>query len=188
MSINLDSDTFFSKKVLLPLGIIGGLLILIMIIAGIASNGSSPLKDIFTLNSRITNLTETITTNREYVKSTNLRAATSTLTNVLAATTSATAPITTTDEYDSYANSSSAEEILTTLQEEFTTLNTSLENARLNARLDATYATEIAYQIILLTQLEQSCIDSTTDESVKTALTTSKENLNNLYTDFQNQK
>ena len=184
MGIKLDSDTFFSKKVLIPLGVIAvvAIIIIIMVLSG---NKKSPLEDVFRLNARLTNLSNTINNYKGALKSSDLRSTSSSLANILTSTSSAVTPLTATDEYKKLSKSAT-EQISAEETEQSNTLNTTLENAKLNATLDRTYAREMSYQVYQLIQLEQSTKETTNDESLKTALDSSINNLNASYNDLSN--
>lgn len=182
MGIKLDSETFFQKKVLIPIGVIAGIIVIIMIFATFG-NKKSPMEDIFKLNSRVTNLSETIEEYSPSLKSSDLRSVSSSLSSTLTAISSSLIETISSDEYKKLSKSATTD-ITTEETELIDSLKGTLENARLNATLDRTYGREMSYQISQLIQLEQAAIDSTKDDNLKASLENTVNNLNSIHDDF----
>lgn len=180
----LSSEGFFSKKVLIPLAAVA-VFAIIIIIVGMATGGTpKSLESTLRLNNRTSNLIATLNTYNKNLKSSELRSMGSSLLSVLQSTQT---PLADSVQNDFGKINKSTEEDLAAEETEYiTNVNTTLENARLNGTLDRVYAREIAYQIAMLRALQQECAESTTNDALKTSLTTSMVSLNNLYTQFTN--
>lgn len=183
--LKLDSDVILSKKVLIPTGIVMGLIIIVMIFAGIFGSKKSPMEYIFQLNTRADNLSRTVQDYNKYLSSPSLISSAAALSSNLTAITSSLANVTQSDEYKDLDKSTS-ENIATTETEIINTLNSTLENARLNANLDRVYAQQMATQIFDLISIETSAKDTTEDSTLKSSLEKSISNLNALYNNFSN--
>ena len=73
----------------------------------------------------------------------------------------------------------------TVIEDEFTSFTTNLNNAYMNGYLDSTYASECAYQIAVLIQLENDIIANTDNESLQEKLHTNLSNLQSFQAAFE---
>lgn len=64
-----------------------------------------------------------------------------------------------------------------TIEQEFTNFNTNLNTAYMNGYLDQSYASECAYQVAMLIQLEQDIYDTTNNDALREILSTNLDNL-----------
>ncbi len=72
-------------------------------------------------------------------------------------------------------------------QKKFNTeFNTELENARLNGILDRIYIREVAMQIAYLRSYQSEIVERTKDDDIRSVAEKAKNNLDNLYDQFQN--
>lgn len=174
----------FSKKIIIPLIAVAVISILIIIFGLIFGRTPKSLDSTLRLNARTTNLIKTLDTYNKNLKSSDLRAMGSSLKTILQST---SAPLASSVKDDfGKVNKSTSESIASEETDYITNVNTTLENARLNAILDRTYVNEIGYQIAMLRALEQECYDTTKNDALKSSLESSMSSLNNLYEQFAN--
>jgi hypothetical protein len=72
-----------------------------------------------------------------------------------------------------------------TLKEAGTDISTRLEDARLNAKFDSTYAREMSYQLATIMALYQKLYNQTGSESTKSFLTSAYNNLSQTQKSFE---
>lgn len=165
--------------------IIGGVVafIAIMILGNILSGNKGSLKDrTIKLSLHLSNVSTVIDTYRPFVKSSDLRSASVTLSTILAATSSAvTNNLNSEEKFDPKKVDKKITEEEENLRVE---LDTELFEAKINGLLDRTYARKIAYEISIIMSREADIIKSTKDDTLKTELTNSYNNLDTLYDSF----
>lgn len=171
-------------KILIALAILA---ILIIIIGAITSSGggNSERSQVEQIQLRSSNLIKTINTYNKSLKSSSLRSTGQSLSTVLTETNRELSSLlksdyAVTDESDT----SLSKETKSSEEEYINKVNTTLENARLNANLDHTYARQMALEISLLSSLESSLLEKTSKAPLKNILTTSLNNLSPLHTSF----
>lgn len=64
-----------------------------------------------------------------------------------------------------------------TIEQEFTNFNTNLNTAYMNGYLDQSYASECAYQVAMLIQLEEDIYNTTNNDALREILSTNLDNL-----------
>lgn len=166
-----------------------GILAIIIIIVGIATSGHKtterPLVEQIQLRSA--NLIKTIGTYNKKLKSSTLRSYGQSLSAVLNETDHELTTLMKSDypatEDEDNADSKS---LKTSEQNYINKVNETLETARLNAVLDRTYANQMALEISLLSSLESSLIAETSNDTLKSYLSTSINNLSALHNSFDN--
>ena len=165
-------------------GLIGvGALVFVMIIGGILSGVRGNDKErLFALILHIDNTSEVIGEYQSHVKSSNLRSHSASLASVLS-NTSKDLTSYATEKYDFKAKN-----VDKNIIEEETTAKDGLSNelfeAKINGILDRIYAHKMAYEISLIASSEAQLLKSTNNETLKNALTTSYNSLDNLYDKF----
>lgn len=173
------------KKILIGVGIALGLLIIIAIIAGLASGGGDKERDyVDKIYLRTSHLVEETGTYNKVVKSSQLRSMGTSLLSVLTETQYSIANILKNDFGVSNIETPKSEK---TTEEENAVMAeylNNLENARLNGILDRVYARELTYQIGMVLSLEHEAYARTDKSSLKSALASSMDNLNQLYEQF----
>ena len=70
-----------------------------------------------------------------------------------------------------------APEKYSTIEQEFTNFNTNLNTAYMNGYLDQSYASECAYQVAMLIQLEEDIYNTTNNDALREILSTNLDNL-----------
>ncbi|MBQ3326064.1 hypothetical protein IJG79_02890 [Candidatus Saccharibacteria bacterium] len=173
------------KKILLGIGIALVVLLIVAIIVGIAGSGGNKERDyIDKIYLRSSHLVKETGTYNKLVKSSQLRSMGTSLLAVLNETQFSMSNILKNDfgatTPDTPENEKTTEEENAVMVEYLNTL----ENARLNGTLDRVYARELTYQIGMLLSLEHEAYANTKKDNLKSALTTSMNNLNQLYTQF----
>lgn len=164
-------------------GVIIGAVVIILAVIGlvIATGGPSTADELSRLSVRLENLQEISDESRTVVVSSSLRA---TNANLSLALTNANRDI----QEPLAANGINPEKISSSITEaeDTTELKEKLEDARLNAIYDRTYAREMSYELetllVLITQLE----DKTRNEEQKEFLSTLRSSLEPLQKQFSN--
>ena len=164
------------KKFKLPLIGLVALIIVIIIISKIVSAINAQETD-FThrLQTRATNFSEAITTYKDSIKSSELRAASTTLSTTL---TNLTANL---PKYykKSAPTSMKNEEKLIISDVKFT-----LDNAKTNGSIDKTYARQMSYGIKIIVLLIDQIEEKDKDKELKDLLETTKSSLNTILPTF----
>ena len=165
-------------------GVIGAAaLVFILIIGAILGGGKTSDKEkLFALILHIDNTTEVIGEYQSNVKSSDLRSYSASLNGVLSNTSKDLT------NYAAEKYNFKAKDVDKNIMEEETTskdgLKSELFEAKINGVLDRIYAHKMAYEISLITTREAQLIRSAGNETLKQALTTSYNSLDNLYSKF----
>ena len=170
--------------------VIGGfiaavLIIIIGLIAGAVGGGSSDRDYLDRIYLRSNNLMSAISSYNNRVKSSELRSMGNSLNAVLSETSYNVSTILKTD-YEANAGKPEKAKIQQEEDADLASLTNSLENARISGRLDRIYAHNFTYAIEMLSALESEAINKSKNQNVITALSTSRSNLDQLYTQFDN--
>jgi predicted outer membrane protein len=170
----------FGIKQLLIIG--AALVVLVIILAVVVGNIANSKKDpLEHLSARLTATQAVVTDAQINLKSSELRSLNSNL-NIYMTNTNRdiTAPLT--------AAGINTKKLSTSIvaSESTTALSARLENARLNAVYDSTYAREMAYQLGTLMTLMNQIYKSTSNASLKTFLQSAYENLKPTQASFAN--
>ena len=167
--------------------LIGGFIaaILIIIIGAIAGSGGSSERDYLDkIFLRTANLSSSISDYNKRVKSSELRSMGNSLNAVLTETNYSVGNILKNDFGVSSPNKPANEKTETEETEWIDGLNQDLENGRLNGVLDRVYSRDLAYEIGILISLESETVAKSKNDTVKTSLTSSMDNLSKLYDQF----
>ena len=162
--------------------------VLIIVIGGIASiaGGSSSERDYLDrIYLRANNLMTAMSTYNKKVKSSSLRSMGNSLNAVLSETSYNVSTILK-ENYEATPGKPAKEKILKEEEQDLTDLTDSLENARISGTLDRVYAHNFTYAIDMLLNLESEAINKAKKQNTIDALTTSRTNLDQLYTQFDN--
>lgn len=165
-------------------GVIGVVaFILIMIIGSILGGSRGSDKDrLFALILHVDNTAEAIGEYQPYIKSSALRSHSASLDSVLEDTSKKLT------DYAAEKYNFKAKDVKESIAEEETLAKDGLTNelfeAKINGTLDRVYAHKMAYEISLITSREAQLLKSTSNETLKQALTTSYNSLSNLYDKF----
>ncbi|MDB5177910.1 MAG: hypothetical protein JWO61_293 [Candidatus Saccharibacteria bacterium] len=165
----------------LVLALIGGgvLLLIILILFIVSSNGGTKTVSLERLGLRLQTLQKITTDAQKNIKSSSLRSINSNLkTSLINTNRDIASPLTA-----AKVDLKKTDKQLVT-EENGEALTASLENARLNATFDRTYAKEMAYQLDRTTVLMNSLLKSTKSTSLKTFLGTSTKDLSALQKQF----
>lgn len=176
------SDSLLSSKPLIISLIAATVLAIFLIIFGIVrDNTTSDTKLLTQLGLRLNNFSTSVSNYNPYVKSSSLRSSGASLSSALEATTLNLKPIL---EEEKINLDKADKKLLDSETSHAEALNNSLEAGKLNGILDRTYASEMALQISLLISLESELYNHTKDDSLKSILSNSFENLKTLYPNF----
>lgn len=170
-------------KIIIGCFIAAVLIIIIGIIVGIVSGGSSERDYLDRIYLRTNNLMEAISTYNKKVKSSELRSMGNSLNAVLTETSYNTSKILE-EEYDADAGKPKSNKIAEEEEEDKTALMESLENARISGTLDRIYAHNFTYAISMLSNLESDAIKKAKNSDTANTLSSSKANLDKLYSQF----
>ena len=171
------------KVILIALGIIAALIIAIIAVSYFSSR-STEIPELAPLNSlylRIDNLSKTIDSYNDKIKSPALRSSGRSLAVILSNDKTELSSLLASD----YGEKVSALKLDSALSKEIADYQASLEKARLNGLLDRTYASELAYQVSILLIYETSASEKTSNSKVKTFLSSSSESLETLKSDLE---
>ena len=174
------------KKVLIGVGIFLVVLIIIAMIAGAAGSGNNDRDYLDKLYIRTTNLIKETPAYNKLVKSSQLRSMGTSLMSVLTETQSSVGNIIKSDYENANPGKPEKESITEEENKIMADYLTNLEDARLNGLLDRVYAREVTYQIGMLLSLEHEAYSNAKKDNLKSVLTTSMNNLNQLYEQFGN--
>jgi hypothetical protein len=165
------------KKInpLLLWGLIGGLLLLaVIVIVNVASSGGTPTASLASVGARLSQLQKTSESAQKNIQSSELRSINSSLTLALTnANHDMAAPL----KKKSIKLTDKKNSTIAKVNKDFASLDSRLEDARLNAVYDRTYAREMSYIIKTLESDMAVLYKSTNSKSVKDALTTTNTNL-----------
>lgn len=160
--------------------------IVIMIIGGLLGGLGHEERDLIDqIYARTRNLNEAISEYGGKVKSSELRSMGNSLSNVLAETNSKVGALIT-SEYGTDGTDPRDEATTTSELEHIAEVNTNLNYGRLNGMMDRYFVMEMTREIALLMSLETEVTEKTANESVKSALVNSWNNLNQLEIQFSN--
>ena len=179
-----EKDHILSPKIIKIIVAAVAAVVLMMILGGVLSglgNGERDLLDKIYL--RASSLNTSISEYQDSLKSSELRALSSSLSTILRETASKTGAILT-SEYgttDPRDENTSAEE-----EAHIATVNTALNYGKINGLLDRYFAREMSREIVLLQSLESETVEKTSSAPVKEALTSSWNNLERLSSNFAN--
>ncbi len=175
----VNKKSRFSRNQLVLL-ILGFAVIVVMAIVGITSLGGTPNKSLQTLSARLKNTEIIVNDAQKTIKSSTLRGLNSNLSIGLANTNRDIAPILTNFKI----TSKTIDAKIVASESEKPVLEI-LENARLNAVYDRTYAREMAYRIDTIINLANDIRLSTSSKSLKTFLNTTIDNLSPTQKSFE---
>lgn len=165
----------FNNRILLFAAGGGILLILIVGILSFLSSGSTPTTNMETLSARLTTLTKITKDSQKNIKSNQLAGINSNLSIFL---TNADHDIITPLKNNGI-NPDNIDKTITTA-ENGSALSAKLDDARLNAIFDRTYAHEMSYQLATVHSLMQIIYNATKSSSMKSFLQTSDTNLSTI--------
>lgn len=175
-------SSFLSSKYVKWGAIFVVVLIVIMIFGSIL--GSKPsLESKFTaLKLQLDRTVSTIDTYQPMVKSSDLRSLSASLKSVFSSTsTQLSAYLVSNYAFDEKKVN---ENLVLEADTNAEALNNDLFEAKINGRLDRTYAHKMAIEIYTVMSSEAGIINSSSDDSIKSILKTSYDSLNNLYPSF----
>jgi len=165
----------------LVLGLIGGgiILLIVLVILIISSSGGSSATSLERLSLRLETLQKVSTTAQKNIKSSNLRTINSNLrTSLINANRDIATPL-------AAANITTKKIDKTIIAEENgEKLTAALEDGRLNATFDRTYAKEMSYQLDRTVALMNSLFKTTNSKSLKTFLSGSTKDFESLQKQF----
>lgn len=150
----------------------GGLIMAALFAILIFNSGSNPTKDLQALAIKLNNLTRVVEESHEKIKDSKLRSINSSLSIYLTNTTRDIA------EPLAAGNIKLKKE---DVDPDAAVLDEALENARLNATFDRTYASEMRYQLETTSILMNRIYKSTNKKSIKAFLENSSKDLDSLY-------
>lgn len=159
------------------IGLIGALLIAFILF--VASSMSGSVDTTKQLAARLLSTKDTVTKATENIKSTKMRALNSNLGIDLSNTIREIGPILKNDGVDI----EKLDKKITSLESNTKLLET-LEDARLNAVYDRTYAREMAYQLSTILYLEKQIYSKTSNDELKTFLENAYKNLEPIQKQF----
>lgn len=179
----LGGDLFQNKKLLIGLAGAFVLALLIIIIGSLNKGGlSAAAEATVRLDARTDNMIKLLNNYNKSLKSSELRGMGTSLKSVLQATAK---PLDNSLKSDFGELEKEDTSDITIEETNFSAdLETTLENARLNATLDRVFPREMTYHIYQLLQLQRTCLDETSNDDLSTALTSAIENLTALYDQF----
>ena len=168
-----------SMKQLKILGIVAGAIFLVMIIAMIATSGNKNSERDYVDQAylRATNLEKVIVEHNKKLKSSELRSIATSLVSILSENSFILATSLTEDFGAKGVGEPEKKSLLEDEEAHRAELNDTLEAGRLNGLLDRVFAREFAYQTSMLISLEENIIARTKKENLKSKLTTSIANL-----------
>lgn len=161
-----------------------GLIILTAVLNGDKSNPE--LESATRLGARMDNLTKTIDTYKKQVKSSGLRAISTSLNGIITNTNRDVADVlktdlkATTDADKNMVKTVQAEEAATS-----EALNETLETGRMSGILDRVYLREMTLQVALLMSLEQEVASKTSNGTLMSAISDSLTSLDNIHTQLK---
>jgi hypothetical protein len=168
-----------STRLFVPIAIGGGLLVLIVGFLSLVNGGSGPTTDMETLAARIATLTTISASAQKNIKSNDLLGSNSNLTILL---TNANHDIATPLMNNGIDIKKLDPNIIKA--ESGTALTAKLEDARLNAVFDRTYAREMSYQLTTVETLMQTIYNGSKSKSMKDFLQATDNNLSPIKKQF----
>lgn len=165
-----EKKPLFDRKIIFLL--IGGGVLAVIALVFILLGGSSSTQKIQTLAARLQTLQSIVDESQRTIKSSSLRTTSSNLSIYL---TSANRDIA--GPLQTYGLSSETLDKKIVAAENGAELKKTLEDARLNAVFDRTYAREMSYQLATVTSLMQEIYNSANSTSLKSYLETTEANL-----------
>lgn len=165
------------------IGVIGiGAFIIILIIGSLLGGKKSTKDEVTALILHINNTSEVIENYQQNVKSSGLRAYSATLKSVLSDA-SRDLTIYAADKYN-FGEEDPKESLIEEEAIAREELESELFEAKINGILDRIYAHKMAYEIYIITDKEAQLLKSTDDETLEAILNTSYNNLDLLYSKF----
>ncbi|MDO4526866.1 MAG: hypothetical protein Q4B87_02120 [Candidatus Saccharibacteria bacterium] len=157
-------------------------LLVIMIFGSILSSKPSLESKFTALKLQLDRTVSTIDTYQPMVKSSDLRSLSASLKSVLSSTsTQLGAHLAANYAFD---EKNISENLILEADTNAEALNNDLFEAKINGRLDRTYAHKMATEIYTIMSKEAGIINSSSDDTLKSILKTSYDSLNNLYPSF----
>lgn len=166
-------------------GLIGGLLVIIAaVVIGVSSSSGISSASLASVGATLSNLQSTSETAQDDIKSGELRSLNSSLTLTLTNTNRDFAEQLKTQKIN--IKNTKSDKSLLAIQKTFDDMKTRLEDARLNALYDRTYAREITYELKTLHTNMGQLYKSTRSTSLKSILNKADTGLSLLLEGFQN--
>ena len=172
---NILSNKFVLVGIILVVGIA-----LMSIIGTILSNGKSGVKEqAFEIKFRLESVSNVISDYQRYVKSSDLRSSSASLSGVLSNTNRDLSAY-----IDGTYSNGPEKDIQASENERTEALKNELFNAKINGNLDRIYAHKMDYEISVLIQMENKLIKSSSNETLTSILQTSTDSLTNIQSKF----
>lgn len=174
-AVNAGTEPLFSGKMKKFLIAAAAFLVIIIIVGIILSSSKPQTTDLSQLKLRADNINTNISLYQPSVKSTSLRASSTSLKAILSSFSASITPLISTEP--------SAD--VTTYEESIMTDSADvLEHAKLTGTLDRVYPTEISYQIKLLLPLLEDGANATSDSSAQSVIVDTYNSLTTLLPSF----
>lgn len=171
-----NSSLDILKKLKLPLIGLASLILIIIIISKIVSALDAQETDFtYRLQTRATNFTEAVDTYHTKIKSSELRAASTTLSSTLKNLTA---------NLPRFYKKTPPDSMTTEEQQIILDINSTLEDAKINGTLDRTYARQLAYGTKIIILLIEQIEKGNNDASLGTLLNDTKNSLNAILPTF----
>ena len=165
-------------------GIIGVVLLIVMALLGsvLGGGGGGEKSLVIALKLHLDNTSEVIQEYQSNVKSSNLRSSSASLYSILSNTNRDVTNYLT-DKYK-FKDKDISKNVAEEAQLERDGLEADLFEAKINGNLDRIYAHKMAYEVALIMSEEAKIVNSTKSDDIKSALTSSYNSLENLYSNF----
>lgn len=174
-AVSTGPTPLFSGKMKKFLIAAAALLVVIIIVGIILSSNRPQTTDLSQLKLRATNLSTNISTYQPSVKSTSLRASSTSLKSILSSFIASVTPL---SEAEPSASVTASEESIMTDSAD------ALEHAKLTGTLDRVYPTEMSYQIKLFLSLLENGANNTSDPSTQNIIIDTYNSLTTLLPSF----
>ena len=177
---------FSSISPVIKYGLLGAivLIILLFFLSALGSQGDKLQESAFALKIHVDNVETEIDTYHSSLKSSVLRSYSTSLKTILLNMSPALNSYVT-NQYE-YSDKTIPDSVTTDEETLLTTLDESLFKAKINGYLDSTYASEMAYEISIITARIETVFDDIDDESLRATIQSSYDSLNLLYDNFAN--
>ena len=165
-------------------GIIGVVLLIVMALLGsvLGGGGGGEKSLVIALKLHLDNTSEVIQEYQSNVKSSNLRSSSASLYSILSNTNRDVTNYLT-DKYK-FKDKDISKNVAEEAQLARDGLEADLFEAKINGNLDRIYAHKMAYEVALIMSEEAKIVNSTKSDDIKSALTSSYNSLENLYSNF----
>ena len=165
-------------------GIIGVVLLIVMALLGsvLGGGGGGEKSLVIALKLHLDNTSEVIQEYQSNVKSSNLRSSSASLYSILSNTNRDVTNYLT-NKYK-FKDKDISKNVAEEAQLERDGLEADLFEAKINGNLDRIYAHKMAYEVALIMSEEAKIVNSTKSDDIKSALTSSYNSLENLYSNF----